>query len=238
MGDRFTIGMPLPSSLLSRLVITLVITIDGPSGAGKSSSAAALAGRLSLRCLNSGSLYRAVAWKVLAAKLDPQRQSDVEAFCRTLRIRLSDDGIWVDDLEATPYLRLPDVTQASSSISAFSGVRQALIEVQRDFAKQGGLVAEGRDMGTVVFPHADVKFYMDADPQVRSLRQYAALPVQTVDLNTHGDQVRKRDSRDRQREVAPLKAAEDAILIDSTQMTPEAVVARMLSDIERVLAAR
>ncbi len=219
-----------------------VITIDGPSGAGKSSSAVALAGRLGLRCLNSGSLYRAVAWRVLSAKLDPERQSEVEAFCHTLRIRIADNGVWVDDVDVTPYLRRPDVTQVSSSISAFPGVRQALIAVQRDLAKEGGLVAEGRDMGTVVFPHADVKFYLDADPNVRSLRQYAALsvqtPVQAMDPDAHGEQVRRRDLRDRQREVAPLKPADDAIRIDSTRMTLEAVIARMLSEVERVLSAR
>ncbi len=227
-----TFAPPSSSTLLGR-----VITIDGPSGAGKSSSAAGLAQRLRVGCLNSGSLYRAVAWKVLAVEIDPNDQPTVEAFCRSIRIRLSAVGfaIWIDDTEATPHLRLPEVTQASSIISAFPCVRQSLLSIQRDMAKQAGLVAEGRDMGTVVFPHADVKFYLDADPQARSLRQYTALPVQGIDRNLHRSQVIQRDLQDSQREVAPLRPAQDAILLDSTQMTPEAVIDRMLHEIRRVI---
>ena len=208
-----------------------VITIDGPSGAGKSSSATALARRLGVRCLHSGLLYRAVAWKVLTGGISAQDQQAVELFCRPIQIRLAEDAIWVDNTEATPYLRLPEVAQASSIISAFPGVRQGLLSIQRDLAKSGGLVAEGRDMGTVVFPNADLKFYLDADPQVRFQRQYIILPPQKVAPDVYQNQVAQRDLQDSQRAVAPLKPAMGAIVIDSTWMTPEAVLDRMLSEI-------
>ncbi len=207
-----------------------IIAIDGPAGAGKSTSARALAQRVGLAYLDSGALYRAVAWKMRDRKIDLTCQADVEAACVGLRVTWSPAGVAVDGALATEHLRDPEVTLASAVIAVYPGVRNLLIETQRGMAGDG-VVAEGRDIGTVVFPNADVKFYLDAQPEVRAARR--AKETQRIDTAILLNEIVARDDRDSHRAVAPLLPAADAIVIDSTTLTLSEVIDRMMAEIRR-----
>jgi len=207
-----------------------IIAIDGPAGAGKSTSARALAQRIGLCYLDSGALYRAVAWKMCDRKIDLTCQADVEAACAGLQVTWSDAGVCVDGARVTESLRDPDVTLASAVVAAYPGVRNLLIETQRGMAWRG-VVAEGRDIGTVVFPDADVKFYLDAAPEVRAVRR--ARETHRTDTDILLNEIVARDDRDRHRAVAPLLPAADAIVIDSTPLTLSDVIDRMMTEIGR-----
>ncbi len=226
-------------SFRARTVPKLIIAIDGPAAAGKSSAASGLAKQLGVLYLESGSLYRGMAWKIVEEKIDPKNQSDVEAFCQAVHIEPRIDSghtqIWVDGKEVTHDLRRPEVTRVSATISAFPGVRRRLLSLQRDIGSQNGVVMEGRDIGTVVFPDADVKFYLHASLSVRGLRRFKELDAQGVvtDLETTTREIHERDLQDSQRAIAPLKQSADAIVIDSTDLALEEVVPQMVREIER-----
>jgi len=208
----------------------MIIAIDGPAAAGKSSVARALAQRLNLLYLDSGSLYRAMAWRVLQKGIDPSQQSEVEHFCQELSVVARTGGeVFVNQEDITPFLRLPDVTRVSSIISTYSGVRKKLLTIQRALAESGA-VMEGRDIGTVVFPNADIKFYLSAALAVRGERRYKEMLAKGIacDLKTVIDEISKRDNSDRARAVAPLKAAESAVIIDSTALSLDEVTDQML----------
>ena len=207
-----------------------IIAIDGPAGAGKSSAARALAERIGLCYLDSGALYRAVAWTMRHRKIDLTRQADVEAACAGLQVTWSDAGVCVDGVCVIEHLRDPEVTLASAVVAAYPGVRSRLIGIQRERAWQG-VVAEGRDIGTVVFPNADVKFYLDAAPEVRAARR--AKEMRRTDINILLNEIVARDDRDRHRAVAPLFPAADAMVIDSTRLTLAEVIDQMMTEIER-----
>ena len=217
--------------------MSFIITIDGPAAAGKSTVARELSRRQNLLYLDSGALYRAMAWKVLQAGIAIQTVPEVTAFCCDLNVTISNGEtsteVWVDFENVTPFLRNPDVTRLSSLISTYPGVRSKLLSLQRDIAKEG-VVAEGRDMGTVVFPNADIKFYLDADINVRGGRRFKEFQAHHIpcDMNSVVDEIEKRDQRDRQREVAPLYAASDALIIDSTSCSLEEVVSMMEQKIQ------
>ena len=155
----------------------LIIAIDGPAAAGKSTAAKNLAKRLGYLYLDSGALYRAIAWKLLQEKINPESQEEVEAAAQLIEIELRLKGeqteIWVGGFDATPSLRLPEVTRVSSIASTYPGVRKKLLSIQRSIGSGGGVVMEGRDIGTVVFPDADLKFYIDASPEERARRRAA-----------------------------------------------------------------
>lgn len=219
-----------------------IIAIDGPAGAGKSSASKSLAGKLGYLTLDSGSLYRAMAWRMIQDKVDTNRSLDVEAACAKLRIKLCLKGasteVWVDEVNVTPYLRLPEVTELSSTISAFPGIRHQLLSVQRSIGNQGGVVIEGRDIGTVVFPEAEVKFYLDASVRVRALRRYHDLRIKGVetDIEATIQNIKDRDEKDRQRKIAPLRQGQDAIVIDSTRLKLDEVIDRMYRVVMEVIA--
>lgn len=211
----------------------VIIAIDGPAAAGKSSVARALAKKLNLLYLDSGSLYRAMAWKVLQKGIDPGHQSEVENFCQELSVAAHSSGeVFVNQENVTPFLRLSDVTRVSSLLSIYPSVRKKLLTIQRALA-QSGAVMEGRDIGTVVFPDADIKFYLEAALAVRGERRYKELLERGIacDLKTVVDEIDKRDHSDMARAVAPLKAAPDAVVIDSTALSFDEVVAQMLKRI-------
>lgn len=218
----------------------LIIAIDGPAGAGKSSVSKSLAKKLGYLTLDSGSLYRAIAWRMIQDKVDTRRSQDVEAACAKLRINLFLKGtsteVRVDGVNVTPFLRLPEVTALSSTVSAFPGIRNQLLSVQRSIGKQGGVVVEGRDIGTVVFPEAEVKFYLDASVRVRALRRFHELQIKGIkaDIESTIQDIKDRDLRDRQRKIAPLKRGEDAIVIDSTRLNLEEVIERMYRVVDRI----
>ncbi len=214
----------------------LIVAIDGPAGAGKSSSARGVATRLGLPYLDSGALYRAVAWAILQAGIAPKDRAAVEAFCATIRVEVATQGggICVNGRDVSSDLRGPEVTYASAVVSAFPGVRARLLSIQRACVGGLGVVAEGRDIGTVVFPNADVKFYLDAAPDVRAARR--ARETVEADLPGLMRRMQARDARDRHRDVAPLKQAHDAVVIDSTAMGLEQVIERMVREIETRIA--
>jgi cytidylate kinase len=217
----------------------LIIAIDGPAAAGKSSAAKGLAKRLGYLYLDSGSLYRAMAWKMIQEKVNLETPWEVEALCQPLEVEFRLKGetteIWVDQEDVTPHLRLPEVTRVSATISAFPGVRKKLLSIQRLIGGAGGVVVEGRDIGTVVFPEADLKFYLDADIPVRGMRRYKEFEAKGIatDLQTTIREIEERDSKDSHRAVAPLKRGEDAIVIDSTPLQLQEVIEKMFHEVER-----
>lgn len=221
----------------------LIITIDGPAGAGKSTAAKTIAARLSYNYLDTGALYRAMAWKMLEEGIDINIPKDVEKCCDLLEIRLSlvegATEVFVNGSDVTPFLRQPDVTKASAIISAFPGVRKKLLSIQRSIGEKGGVVAEGRDIGTVVFPEASLKFFLDADVSVRGGRRYQDLEKAgiTSDPETTARILAARDLKDSKRSCSPLKPAEDATVIDSTFLSAKEVIEIMFQKIDRVMSS-
>lgn len=226
----------------------LIVAIDGPSAAGKSSAGKLLARRLGYVYVESGAFYRALGWKVHTQGADPFDHAALTALCESsvieVRRTVSDRAVQetrivIDDRDVTDELRTPEMGTMAAKISVVPQVREPMLRLQRAMAKDGGVVMEGRDIGTIVFPHADVKFYLDADVKVRGERRYRELLTKglTVDLQGTIDEIVERDRKDMTRAVAPLRKAEDAIAIDSTGLTLDEVVARMVGAVERRRAA-
>jgi CMP/dCMP kinase len=214
-----------------------VLTIDGPSGSGKGTISRLVAEHLSWRLLDSGALYRAVGYAAGMAGLD---LSDAEAVTRCaeatkIQFRAApDDGetrVIVNGHDATDELRTETAGAAASAIASFPSVRQALVALQLSFRKSPGLVADGRDMGTVIFPDAPFKVFLTASAAERAKRRYKQLKEKglSVTLTSLQSEIEARDARDASRAVAPLKPARDAVLVDTTGMGIEDVVAKVLT---------
>jgi len=217
----------------------LTIAIDGPSGAGKSTVGKALARRLGYLYVDTGAMYRVVALK---AKEDTSVLGDpskLAALVSSLEITFvgKDDetAVFCNGKDVTKAIRSPEMSRLASDISREKVVREALVRRQREMGKEGGVVLEGRDIGTVVFPDAEFKFFLDADPEERGRRRFKELVDKglKVDFKETLEEVKARDHRDINRSVSPLKKAEDALLIDSTGRTVEEIVEEM---VERVKA--
>ncbi len=201
-----------------------VIAIDGPAGSGKSTVARAVAERLGLEYLDTGAMYRAVAFAVLRAGGDPADAAFAASVARTIALEVGPDRVTVDGTDATVEIRGLAVTRAVSAVAANPDVRAELVARQRDWAaKRGGGVLEGRDIGTVVFPDAELKVYLTAEPDERALRR--AREADGLDYGAVAADLIRRDRIDSTRRADPLTAAEDAVRIDTTGLSVAEVVA-------------
>ena len=203
-----------------------LITIDGPAGAGKTTVSKMLAEKLNYRYLDTGALYRGVAYMAQKRQIAPQDDRELSTLCESLCFSFEGNRLFVNSVDISDRIRTPEISLLASAVSARPQVRKALLDIQRDIGHTGGLVAEGRDMGTVVFPDADLKFFLDATVEERAMRrflQYGQANRQTL-AQIEAD-IRRRDENDSRRDIAPLKPADDAICLDSSTLTAEAVVA-------------
>jgi cytidylate kinase len=211
-----------------------IITIDGPAGAGKSTVSKTLAKKLNYIYLDTGALYRALAYKTLKLKISLDEVSALADLCSNTTVVLKDiDGqmkVYVDGEDVEEKIRTEEVGLAASKISTFAVVREKLLNLQREGGAEGGIVAEGRDMGSVVFPHADYKFYLDAHLEERIKRRHKELLEKgaTVEYKSIQKDMFARDKQDKQREIAPLKAPDGAIIIDSDNLSAVQVVDKII----------
>ena len=213
------------------------MAIDGPAGAGKSTVAKAVAKRLGYRYMDTGAMYRAVAWKVMRRGADPDDESALGRMLEGTVVDLgADEGsptVMLDGADVSGAIRTPEVGQMASRVSGMGVVRKRMADLQRAMGRSGGVVAEGRDMGTVVFPDAEVKIYLDASPETRARRRFRELAGRgsALTLEQTLADVMRRDRRDRERTVAPLRRADDAVLIDSTGLSVAAVIEKVLEHV-------
>ena len=217
-----------------------IITIDGPSGAGKSTVSRELARRLGFTYIDSGALYRIVALE--AARQDPDLENDdLRRLCKTLEPRFVDENgsfrIVCKGIDLTELIRTPEISMLASQLSARKVVRDCITELQRRMGAGGNVILEGRDAGTVVFPDAQVKFFLDASLEERGRRRFEELRRKdaTASLERVTQDIIRRDRNDRSRKYAPLASAKDATIINSTAMTFDQVIARMMKVIQTKL---
>lgn len=207
-----------------------IVAIDGPAGAGKSTVARGVADRLGYLYIDTGAMYRAIACRVIGAGLDLTDHSSVVALALKIEVTLQTiDGeqrVFADGEDLSAAIRTPEVSRASSPVSAIPGVRKRLVDLQRNMAADGGVVMEGRDIGTVVFPDAEVKVFMTASAHERARRRVEQMKEMGVeaDLEKTAAEMRERDLRDSSRATAPLQQAPDAVLVDTDGLTIDQVI--------------
>lgn len=216
----------------------IVITIDGPSGSGKGTLSQMLARHLGYHLLDSGALYRLVALAAMKKGVDLANEQAVSSVAIGLDVIFSLENkesaqILLEGIKVSDEIRQEAVSMAASQVAAYPGVRAALLERQREFAIAPGLVADGRDMGTTIFPTAQVKLFLTASAEARAKRRYKQLCLkgESVDMAALVRDIRERDERDSSRTISPLRPAEDAVIIDSTSMTIDEVFTKMLAAI-------
>jgi CMP/dCMP kinase len=217
-----------------------VITIDGPAGAGKSTAARALARRLGYRLVDTGAMYRALAWSVARAGLAVEDTPDLRHHLAAVEVSLQGDRVLVDGRDVSAEIRTPEIGELTSQLTRLAPVRERATPLQRAMAAQGGVVLEGRDTGTVVCPEADVKFFLDASVAARARRRQAELRARGIvaDLDAVRDEIVRRDHQDTTRALAPLAKAPHAVLVDTTDLEVDQVVETMLRAIESQCCTR
>ena len=214
----------------------LIIAIDGPSGAGKGTVARGVAVELGYRHIDSGAMYRAVGWKAIQEDVPLDNEARVAALADRSRIELTDPRVTIDGHDVTRAIRTPEIDRAATAVARLLKVRAVLVDRLRRLGAGGGVVMEGRDIGTVVFPVADVKIYLDASPEERARRRandpaHTNVPAAVAEVATLLD---ARDEQDRTRTASPLYAAPDAVIVDTTGKSVEQVV----RDVMNVIASR
>lgn len=215
-----------------------VITIDGPAGAGKTSIAKIVSRKLGYNYIDTGAMYRAISWKAFREKIDLKAKEKLIKMVRNTKIELKNRAgmvrVYLDGKDITNKIRNKRLAEGTSILATVPEVREQLMKIQRRMGSSGGIVVEGRDIGTVVFPRADYKFYLDASIKERALRRYRELKVKGEEggLAELEKAIRSRDKRDRTRRVAPLKISPDAVVIDSTDMSKKEVVEFILKRIQ------
>lgn len=219
----------------------MIVAIDGPSGAGKSTLAKRLAKELEFVYLDTGAMYRALALKVLRQGVDLADDARLVELVGTTGIDLQERSgkleVLLDGDDVAAEIRTPEVSQMASKVSALRVVRARMLELQREMGRRGNVVAEGRDIGTVIFPQAEVKIFLDASVSERARRRWDELTAsgRAVDLEQTQREIEERDRRDSERDVAPLRKADDALMIDSSCVGADEVAARVLAHIRKKL---
>ena len=222
---------------------TYTIAIDGPAGAGKSTIARRLAKELGFYYVDTGAIYRTVAYFMDLLGISPKDVDGVERYIDelTITIEYDEEGaqhMIMNGMDVTGDIRTQDISQKASLVSAHRVVRDVLLEMQRDVAKRHNVIMDGRDIGTVVLPKANVKIYLTADPQVRAKRRYDELIAkgQKADLPRILKEIQQRDYQDTHREIAPLKQAKDAVLVDTSELDIDGVVAAIRTIVKEKIA--
>jgi len=211
------------------------IAIDGPAGSGKSTTAKLVAKELGLQYIDTGAMYRAVALKVLKTNTNPDDVDKISKLVKNIDIRFKNENneqrIFLDNEDVTELIRAPEVTNLSSPISALQPVREAMVALQKNYGKNGGVVMEGRDIGTVVMPQAEVKIFLIASLYERTKRRHLELQAKGIEKDFYEleKEILARDVRDTTREISPLTKAQDAIEIDTTNLSVEEQVKRIVS---------
>lgn len=219
----------------------LVIAVDGPSGVGKSTVSQLLAESLNYRYIDTGALYRVVALKVKQKHIDPENEEDLYSLCSRLDVSFDQKNgrlrIFLEGKDVTEEIRTPEMSLIASKVSAKKVVRDALLGIQRKLGDEGGVVMEGRDIGTVIFPEAEVKFFLDASLEERGKRRYKQYleKGKMFDRSQITSETEKRDLDDSRRALSPLRPADDATVIDATMMGIEEVVGEMLRVVQQHL---
>ncbi len=218
----------------------LVVAIDGPAGAGKSTVAQAVARRLGYRLIDTGAMYRALAWSVDRAGLPAEDGAALRRHLAAVEVTLEGDAVYVDGRDVSGEIRTPAISELTSRLTTLAPVRDRVTPLQRRLAEGGGVVLEGRDTGTVVCPDADVKFFLDASLPERARRRQAELRERGVDVDLEAVQadIQARDVQDTTRTLAPLRKANDAIVIDTTGLALEQVIEHLLGEIKRRCSTR